>query len=431
MAFTHFPLSISMLLFSVLVVVASASGYGYASKSEIEKPQLTSYNPNPNLGYAPKSEFEKRKVTDYSLNSKLEKPNLGYAPKLEFEKPKTTGYSPNLKSEKPNLGYSPKSEFEKLKTTSYSQNPNLEKPDLGHTQKPPKTTAYISKPYLEKPETMYDPKPKTIPYVPEPKVEKPMMGYAYASPKPMLEKPETISCLVVYSDLVDGCVPLSIAGGWLCASVQFYTSLVLLRGLELPSFSTFGVALDELEKPKIGYAPKSKLEKPKIIPHVPKPELKKPTAYTRYAPKPELEKPNAPKPMLEKPKTGGYEFVPKPQLDKPKTNGALARITCQAINKNGYESAPFSVLSHPTNSEGYFSTTVSPYELEDAWKLTECKVLLEKSPLETYKVPTDVNKGISGAPLSSYSLLKDENIKLYSVGPFFTLQNLNLSSNGY
>ncbi|CAL5423453.1 unnamed protein product [Camellia sinensis] len=165
--------------------------------------------------------------------------------------------------------------------------------------------------------------------------------------------------------------------------------------------------------------------------------------------------------MLEKPKTGGYEFVPKPQLDKPKTNGygyaskrelekpmtqgkllpcitgiqgliycksgpkliplegALARITCQAVNKNGYESAPFSVLSHPTNSEGYFSTTVSPYELEDAWKLTECKVLLEKSPLETCKVPADVNKGISGAPLSSFRLLKDENIKLYSVGPFF------------
>ncbi|GMP87587.1 hypothetical protein CsSME_00039901 [Camellia sinensis var. sinensis] len=190
---------------------------------------------------------------------------------------------------------------------------------------------------------MYDPKPKTIPYVPKPKVEKPMMGYAYASPKPMLEKPKTIPY----------------------------------------------VPKRELEEPKIGYAPKSKLEKPKIIPLVPKPELKKPTTYTRLS--------------------SFFHYVV----------GALARITCQAVNKNGYESAPFSVLSHPINSEGYFSTTVSPYELEDAWKLTECKVLLEKSPLETCKVPADVNKGISGAPLSSFRLLKDENIKLYSVGPFF------------
>ena len=84
--------------------------------------------------------------------------------------------------------------------------------------------------------------------------------------------------------------------------------------------------------------------------------------------------------------------------------GALARITCLAVDMNGYESAPFSVLSHPTDAKGYFFATMSPSELEDAWKLTECKAFLKKSPEETCNVPTDVNNGMSGALLSSFHL---------------------------
>ncbi|TXG49831.1 hypothetical protein EZV62_025706 [Acer yangbiense] len=50
------------------------------------------------------------------------------------------------------------------------------------------------------------------------------------------------------------------------------------------------------------------------------------------------------------------------------------------------------------------------YSLEDAF--------LDNSPLDSWKIPTDVNKGISGALLSSYRILKKKRIKLYWVGPF-------------
>ncbi|XP_028069357.1 proline-rich protein 3-like [Camellia sinensis] len=128
--------------------------------------------------------------------------------------------------------------------------------------------------------------------------------------------------------------------------------------------------------------------------------------------------------MLEKPKTGGYEFVPKPQLDKPKTNGygyASKRELEKPMTQGKLLPCITGIqgLIYCKSGPKLIPLEVSPYELEDAWKLTECKVLLEKSPLETCKVPADVNKGISGAPLSSFRLLKDENIKLYSVGPFF------------
>ena len=101
------------------------------------------------------------------------------------------------------------------------------------------------------------------------------------------------------------------------------------------------------------------------------------------------------------------------------------------MDKNGYESAPFSVLSPPTDAKGYFLTIVSPSELEDAWKLTECKAFLEKSPLETCNVPTDVNNGIRGASLSPYHLLEDKNMKLSSVGPFVYTPKPKPVSNGY
>ncbi|CAN1845526.1 Protein SEED AND ROOT HAIR PROTECTIVE PROTEIN [Linum perenne] len=47
------------------------------------------------------------------------------------------------------------------------------------------------------------------------------------------------------------------------------------------------------------------------------------------------------------------------------------------------------------------------------------KAFLEKSPLQNCSVGTDVNKGISGANLSTYRMLHHKRIKLYPVGPFF------------
>ncbi|KAA8549135.1 hypothetical protein F0562_000819 [Nyssa sinensis] len=85
----------------------------------------------------------------------------------------------------------------------------------------------------------------------------------------------------------------------------------------------------------------------------------------------------------------------------------------------------------PTDAKGYFFATLTSSELEDTLKLTECKAFLENSPLETCKVPSDVNKGISGALLSSYRLLNDKHMKLYSVAPFFYTSEPNPISKGY
>ncbi|TQD72537.1 hypothetical protein C1H46_041944 [Malus baccata] len=112
-------------------------------------------------------------------------------------------------------------------------------------------------------------------------------------------------------------------------------------------------------------------------------------------------------------------------------HGAVVRITCLAEDEQGYETAPFSKLSGATDAKGYFFATLSPSQLEDKWKLTECKAFLDYSPLESCKVPTDVNHGITGLLLSSYRTLRAKNIELYSVGPFFCTSETKSVPNGY
>ncbi|KAE8681633.1 GBGE184-like protein [Hibiscus syriacus] len=100
--------------------------------------------------------------------------------------------------------------------------------------------------------------------------------------------------------------------------------------------------------------------------------------------------------------------------------GAVTRITCEGVDEYGYETESFSILSSATDEKGYFFATISPYELEDHnRRLRNCRVFLELSPSEACGVPTDVNKGISGAPIGTFSRLHDKNIKLFTVGPFF------------
>ncbi|XP_017974838.1 PREDICTED: proline-rich protein 3 [Theobroma cacao] len=111
--------------------------------------------------------------------------------------------------------------------------------------------------------------------------------------------------------------------------------------------------------------------------------------------------------------------------------GAVARITCLAVDEHGYETAPFSILSKATDSKGYYFATLFPHELSNKLKLTECKAFLEKSPLENCKVATDVNKGISGAPLSYCRLLNNNKMKLYSVPPFIYTSQPKPISPGY
>ncbi|XP_030532469.2 protein SEED AND ROOT HAIR PROTECTIVE PROTEIN-like [Rhodamnia argentea] len=98
--------------------------------------------------------------------------------------------------------------------------------------------------------------------------------------------------------------------------------------------------------------------------------------------------------------------------------GARARVTCLAVDGRGYETAPFCIVSRLTDANGYFLATLSPSEVEDNWKLTQCKAFLESSPSETCKVPTDVNRGVTGALLSSRHLPSNKRMEWFSVGPF-------------
>jgi len=98
--------------------------------------------------------------------------------------------------------------------------------------------------------------------------------------------------------------------------------------------------------------------------------------------------------------------------------GAVARVTCRCVNELGNETRPISVFSHATDGKGYYFATLSLVKLGSKLKINECKAYLESSPLNICKVPTNVNHGISGAPLSSYRFLEN-NIRLYSLAPFF------------
>ena len=112
--------------------------------------------------------------------------------------------------------------------------------------------------------------------------------------------------------------------------------------------------------------------------------------------------------------------------------GAVARITCLKIDKDGYEVGSYSFLSGATDEKGYFFATLYPSEVEDGCKLKQCKAFLETSPLETCDVPTDDNDGISGHPLDFYRGLSAKKMMLYSVKPFFYTPKPETTSNdGY
>lgn len=102
------------------------------------------------------------------------------------------------------------------------------------------------------------------------------------------------------------------------------------------------------------------------------------------------------------------------------TVGGVIRITCLGLDKYGYETAPFSVLSRPTDGNGYFLSKLSTQLLEDdGVKISQCKAFLHTSPLlKTCPFATDVNRGSSGAPISAYKAVGSSGMRLYSVGPF-------------
>jgi hypothetical protein len=105
--------------------------------------------------------------------------------------------------------------------------------------------------------------------------------------------------------------------------------------------------------------------------------------------------------------------------------GAIAKVTCGCVNELGNETNHISKLSHVTDNRGYYFA-----KMESKLKINGCKAYLESSPLEICKVPTNVNHGISGSPLSSYRLLEN-NVTLYTVAPLYYTSQPKQVLNGY
>ncbi|XP_041022412.1 proline-rich protein 3-like [Juglans microcarpa x Juglans regia] len=244
------------------------------------------------------------------------------------------------------------------------------------------------------------------------------------------------------------------------ASARFLcsTSILLLSLLVIASAADYGY----VPKPDYGN-PKPEDNKP--LPS--KPDFEKPEPegkdYNPLPTKPDFEKPkpeeNDYKPLPTKPEGNDKHLPTKPEYEKPDLDGkdelfssligiqglvlcklgstyvplkgAVARITCKAVDERGYEEVPLSVLSNECDAKGYFLATLSSSFLKENWKIKECKAFLEHSPLKTCNVPIDVNHGITGALLSSYRILNDNHMKLYSVGPFFYTSETQSLPNGY
>ncbi|KAJ6873415.1 proline-rich protein 3-like [Populus alba x Populus x berolinensis] len=293
---------------------------------------------------------------DHTYNSKS-KPDL-HKPYYDSN-PKPTLPKPKFTEPKPDKGYDSKPYLGQPTTPK----PDTAKPNYGYNPKPE-----VPKPKLTMPKPNYgnDPKPKLI--VPKPDTAKPNYGY---KPKPEVPKPK----------------------------------------MTVP-------------KPDHGYDPKGKVyEQPKST--APKPEIIKP--HDGYA-----QKPNLPEPKLYIPKPSNdkldYEYSPigiegfvlcKRGSNYTPIEGAVIRIACTAVDQYGYKKVPFSCLTEATNAKGYYFKTLPALKLTESLKLTECKAYLESSPLKTCNVPTDMNYGITGAPLSAYHVLHDKKIKLYSMRTFF------------
>ncbi|KAG2288170.1 hypothetical protein Bca52824_047774 [Brassica carinata] len=102
--------------------------------------------------------------------------------------------------------------------------------------------------------------------------------------------------------------------------------------------------------------------------------------------------------------------VPAYLLDR-----ANAKIVCSEPGSYGKKDVV--IYSNPTDTKGYFHVA-----LTDIIKnLLQCRVKLYASPVETCKNPTNVNKGLTGVPLSMYGYRyhSDKNLKIFSVGPFY------------
>ncbi|XVF79370.1 hypothetical protein PTKIN_Ptkin14bG0216700 [Pterospermum kingtungense] len=176
------------------------------------------------------------------------------------------------------------------------------------------------------------------------------------------------------------------------------------------------------EKPNYGSKPEGE-EKPNYDQNTPYVVKSKPNYDTKkpdiYKPKPEEEKPYSIA-------VEGFVYCKTPSSHYPIPR-ALAKVTCVAVDEVGVEKT-VPICSVPTDATGYFYATVT-----ESLKLKDCKALLESSPETNCNVPTDVNKGITGFPISGdvYRVLNDKHTKLYSAQPFFYTSESKSVPNGY
>ncbi|XVF32817.1 hypothetical protein REPUB_Repub17cG0115300 [Reevesia pubescens] len=389
MAITRLWLVTSLLLCSLLVIVSAYDysydssknkAYDYEDKEKLEPVETEKHDYDTKQVYQPqpeKPESEKEEKPDYNTKK-------NHKPQPE-EKEKPT----SEEEEKPDYGtkpysYKPQSEENKKPESSEKE----QKPDYGTEPDSYKTQPEENKkPESSKEEENHDTKPDS--YKPQPEENK------KSESSEEKEKPD-------YGTKPDSYKPQ-------------------------PEETKKQESSEEEEKPD--YSTKPDFNKPKS-------EEKEKPSYDR-------------KLFVDEPKSEGEEkhyhydtvlpnfYPPIPEVlpigvqglvlckSGPKyypIQGALARITCLAVDENGYEKS-FSVCSGETDTKGNFFAPLSPLGLDDdllkSSKLTECKAFLESSPLLTCNVPVDVNKGISGAPLSDFRVLEQKRMKLYSVGPFF------------
>ncbi|ESQ39401.1 hypothetical protein EUTSA_v10001783mg, partial [Eutrema salsugineum] len=145
--------------------------------------------------------------------------------------------------------------------------------------------------------------------------------------------------------------------------------------------------------------------------YVPKPVTKPPTTYTSSVKTPYLPNPDIAIEGFILCKSG-YETYP--------IQGAKVKVMCPIVDSYGKLVAKVTISSYPTNLKGYFYFIT--YGLSHRMKnINDCKVKLASSPVSTCKTPTNVNKGVTGAPFSSDNskFLSRDNLNLFTFKPFY------------
>ncbi|XVE73360.1 hypothetical protein DITRI_Ditri11bG0111800 [Diplodiscus trichospermus] len=418
MAITRPLLATSLLLFSLLVI-ASANDYSYDSSK------------NQAYVYGTKPEGEAKPDYDTKPTPKAEeKHEYGTKPDLYKPQPEVKEKAETVETEKRDYGtrqvYQPNSEkpdYDAKKNLYKPQPEEKEKPESKEEEKPDygtKPDLYKSQPeekkYPEPVETENPDYSTKLVYQPQPeKEEKPDYGTEknYKQQPEEKEKPESEEEEKPdYGTKPDSYTP----------QPEETKKTELSEEVEKPNYSTkpdfYNSKSEEKEKPNYDKNPYVAKTNPE--------EDKKPDHYVKelpdfYPPKPEVLPIGVQGLVLCKSGSHGYYPI----------EGALARITCLSVDENGYEK-PYSVYSGKTDAKGYFFATLSPLGLYDQLtKLRDCKAFLESSPVGNCNVPVDVNKGITGAPLSDFRVLDQKRMKLYSVGPFFFCSEPNSVPNGY